>query len=487
MRFFLTLLCAVLCLNVFGQNSISWLATAPVAHKMYGNLHPRIKLDKYNNPMVVWGDDAGKAWFSKWGGESFSPPVVISQPGHEVFATSWAGPDIASRGDTVYVVYKELPEDKGHIYIKHSYDGGVNFSASVEVDTTPGSYISRFPTVSADEAGNAFVTFMKSDKGYDNQQYYVARSDDMGETFYKDTFASVVAGNRVCECSPAALVASGTAGILLYRNNLGGLRNIWASISTNGSRTFTNSLQMDSTEFYPSTCPASGPAGVIVGDTLYSVYMSGKNENAIIYLSKLSLSNPSLSVQPVTGAIPGVVMQNFPRISGVGYAAGVVWTQTSGGNNMVCLSITDDLTRGFPQVYDTVATGVMLNADVAIGGGFIYVVWEDQETHSVMYRRGVYYKKKKEVENTSMLISGQNVAQHYFTINMPDLISCAMTDATGHEFEMDISYPKSSGQCQVDTQDMEEGEYTIKAMDKDGRIYTARMHLKTMKKKGKDD
>ena len=487
MRIRLTALFTILCLPVFAQNSIGWLATAPVANKVYGNLHPRIKLDKYNNPMVVWGDEGGKAYFAKWGGESFSAPVVISQPGVNVFATSWAGPDIAAHGDTVYVTYKQIPEDKSHIFIKHSYDGGVNFSAAMEVDV-PGRDITRFPTVTTDENGNPFVTFMRVEKDYGNAHYVVARSEDMGETFLKDTLGSVMSGERVCDCSPAALVASGSAGVLLYRNNLNGTRNIWAGVSNNGSKTFNNSIRMDSTDFVPANCPASGPDGVIVGDTLYSVFSSGANENGLVYLSKLSLSHPTLSVSAVTGNIPGVVMQNYPRVSGLGYAAGIVWTQTSGGNNQVCLAVTDDLTRGFPQSYDTVAEGVMINADVAIGGGFIYVVWEDHVTRSVMFRRGVYYKKNKTVDNTSILIGQQNTTLRYFTINMPDIISCVMTDSAGKEYEMDLSYPKNPNICQINTEDMEEGQYGVKVWDKDGRIYNARIHLLAVKRaKDKDE
>lgn len=487
MRQLLTALFTILCIPVLAQNSISWLATAPVAHKIYGNLHPRIKLDKYNNPMVVWGDDGGKAYFAKWGGESFSTPIVISQSGVNVFATSWAGPDIAAHGDTVYVTYKQIPEEKSHIYIKHSYDGGVNFSAAAQVDSEY-NYITRFPTVTTDENGNPFVTYMKVDKGYDNAHYVVARSDDMGESFFKDTLASINSGDKVCDCSPAALVASGSAGVLLYRNNLGGLRNIWGGVSNNGCKTFNNALRIDSTDYVPSTCPASGPDGVIVGDTLYSVYMSGSNDNSLVYLSKLSLSYPSLTTCEVTGAITGVPKQNYPRISGIGSAAGIVWTQSSGGNNIVCLAVTDDLTKGFPKVYDTVAEGVMLNADVAIGGGFIYVVWEDQVTRSVMYRRGVYYKKNKVVDNTSILIGSQNPTMKYFTINMPDILSCVMIDSTGREYEMDISYPKNVNICQVNTDEMEEGEYGVKVWDKDGRIYNARIRLKGVKRnKDKED
>ena len=483
----LTVFFTIIAISVQAQkNVIGWLDAGPVASKVYGNLHPRIQLDKYNNPMVVWGDEGGKAYFVKWGGESFSMPSEISQPGRNVFATSWAGPDIAAKGDTVYVTYKDVSEKDGHIYIKHSYDGGVHFSAEAVVDND-NHLNNRFPTVTTDENGNPFVAYMKSDKSYEGHRYVVARSTDMGETFLRDTLVSSGVA-PVCDCSPSAMIASGTAGILLYRNNINGLRNIWGGVSINGSVSFHNTIRIDSTAYYPETCPASAPHGVIVGDTLYAVYASGKDENALVYLSKLSISQPSLITEPITGAIPGVVQQNLPRISGVNGAAAIAWTQTDGGNNYVCLSITDELAHGFPKHYDTVATGVMLNADVAIGGGFIYVVWEDQVTRSVMFRRGVYYKKKEIVENTSIIINQPDAGQKMFSIQLEDIVSCELVDAGGNHTEMDISYPKGKYFCKVMIDDMEPGKYTVKVMDKEGRTYTAQLEIKeTIRAKDKDE
>ena len=134
MRSLLTLLFTVLVAGACAQTSIGWLAPAPVANNTFGNLHPRLAMDKLNNPMVVWGDEHGKVWFAKWGGESFAAPVSLGPVSAQVFATSWAGPDIASSGDTVYVVYKEMPEETGRINIKHSYDGGKHFSIATDVD-----------------------------------------------------------------------------------------------------------------------------------------------------------------------------------------------------------------------------------------------------------------------------------------------------------------------------------------------------------------
>ena len=426
--------------------------------------------------MVVWCDEGGKAYFAKWGGEAFIAPVAINPAGTTVFATSWAGPDIAAHGDSVYVAWKQVPEETSHIYIKHSYDGGVHFSASAEVDNN-GPYLTKFPTVTTDENGNPFVTFMKVSKTDGSAQYVVARSEDMGETFLRDTTGSVQSGGNVCECSPAALVASGNAGVLLYRDNIDGWRNIWGGISINGCKSFNTGIRMDSTPYKPESCPASGPHGVIVGDTLYAVYMSGTNDNGMVYMSRLSLSRPTLTIAPVTGELPGVIMQNFPRISGIGSAAAVVWTQTAGGNNQVCLSFTPDLSDGF-QLFDTVAEGVMINADVAIGGGYIYVVWEDQVNRCVMFRRGVYYKKTVVAENTSVLINQPRKGQKYFTVNMEGILSCTLVDAGGHEYEQDVEYTNSAKVARVTLDDMDPGKYTVKLWDEKGKTFTAVVEVK---------
>lgn len=474
---FTVLLVVFLFTQSYSQKMIGWLAAGAVASKVHGNLHPRIQLDKYNNPIVVWGDDGGKVWMAKWGGESFSNPEQINIPGTQAFATSWSGPDIATHGDTVYVVYKNMPTDKGHLYITHSYDGGVHFSVPDQIDQA-GDGTAHFPVVTTDETGNPFVAFMRTLNGNEGSRYVVTRSDDLGESFKPEVPGSLINGGSACECSPAAISVSGNAGILLYRNNLSGLRNIYASLSTEGCQRFNYGMQMDSTDFVPANCPASGPDGVITGDHFYGVYTGGKADNTTVYLAHMSLSSRKLSVFPISDSTNGIVMQNFPRIAAVGTAAAAVWTQTAGGNNQVCLSFTGDISYGFPDKFDTVADGVMINADVAVGGGFIYVVWEDYVTRSVMYRRGVYTHKKGGAENTSILITSPPQGQKFFWVNQEGVLSCTLIDEKGSSYEMELSYPKGNTFCKVDTDDMEPGNYTVKVWDSEGRTFTGRVELK---------
>ena len=130
-------------------NKVIWYDPIMVADKTYGNVHPRITLDQYGKPLVLWADDDGRAFLAKWIVKDFAAPVQINTPGKHVFAEPWAGPELTSRGDTIYIVYKELPEETGHVYIKHSYDGGKHFSIETQVDDSD-RFICRFPGVGMD-------------------------------------------------------------------------------------------------------------------------------------------------------------------------------------------------------------------------------------------------------------------------------------------------------------------------------------------------
>ncbi|MBK8344100.1 MAG: hypothetical protein IPL12_12800 [Bacteroidetes bacterium] len=113
------------------------------------------------------------AYFSRWNGSEFTMPIRATPMDMEIFTASWAGPDIASYGDTIYIVFKENPEDIAPAYCVHSYDGGISFSEPVQVDGMIGDNISRFPSVTVNEEGQPIVAFMKLDSDFGNARYVV--------------------------------------------------------------------------------------------------------------------------------------------------------------------------------------------------------------------------------------------------------------------------------------------------------------------------
>jgi hypothetical protein len=281
--------------------------------------------------------------------------------------------------------------DTNHIYIIRSFNGGQNFSAPVRVDFIADS-ISRFPTVTTDATGNPIIAFMKFNASFVDSRWVVTKSTDYGKTFSVDVKASGWGGSaEVCDCCPAAIVSAGNIAAMLYRNNKNNIRDSWMGISTNNSTSFSNGCNIDNNNWMLMSCPSSGPDGVIIGNTLYSVFMNGASGNYRNYLSKSSVSAVAVnSVIGLTGSIPGLSQQNYPRIASSGNAVAIVWQQSVSGNEQLPILFTNNINNGFPAKYDTVDLADITNTDVALLNGKIFVVWQDDNSGTVKYRKGTY-------------------------------------------------------------------------------------------------
>ncbi|HEX5002608.1 MAG TPA: T9SS type A sorting domain-containing protein [Bacteroidia bacterium] len=395
LRIILSLAVVIFCSAANAQTGITWSPPQPVSSSGFGNNHPRITIDRAGNPMVVWGKSSNHSVnFSKWNGSSFTSPIQINPSGTEVATDTWMGLQIASFGDTVYVVYKEYPEapDSAHIYCVRSYNGGTSFSAPVRVSYIADS-ICRFPTVTTNMIGCPVVGFMKFDANFGNARWVVSTSSDFGLSFSPDVLASGWSGPGalVCDCCPGTVTASDNTVAMIYRDNLNNLRDSWAGISTDSGQSFNEGINIDQNNWIINSCPSSGPDGVIIGDSLYSVFMNGAGGTAAVYFSAAPLNPPSNTTSwQLNGNTPGLVNQNYPRIDHFNNAVAVVWKQVVGSADQCVLRFSPDITIGLPVSYDTVKLGNITNVDVAVSGSNVYVVWQDNNTGNVNFRSGTY-------------------------------------------------------------------------------------------------
>lgn len=389
------LLITFICISshAFAQSGITWGMGMNIANSSHGNMHPRMSLDRTGNPLVVWGRMSDEAvYFSRWNGTMFTAPAKLNPSWMTVATASWQGADIASHGDTVYVVVKRTPEmsDTNRIFIFTSFNGGVSFNTPVEIGFIADS-LSRFPTVTTDAIGNPIVSYMKFNSTFGQSRWVVTKSSDYGNTFSTDIKASGWGSSaEVCDCCPGAIVSNGNTCAMLYRDNNLNIRDIWTGISNNNATSFPSGFEVDNNNWMMMSCPSSGPDGVIIGDTLYSVFMNGGSGNYRTYLSKSSISTGTVNVSNLTGIITGLSQQNFPRITTDGNAMAIVWKQTVNGAAQLPILFTNDIANGFPAAYDTVDLNDITNSDVALANGNIFVVWQDDNSGTVKYRTGTY-------------------------------------------------------------------------------------------------
>ncbi|MEO6190394.1 MAG: T9SS type A sorting domain-containing protein [Saprospiraceae bacterium] len=393
MKFTTLLLLILWSLNVNAQSGIQWTAGMNIAANSFGNNHPRVVLNRNDQPVVIWGRGNDASVFcSYWNGTSFSNPIKLSAQ-LTIATASWMGPDIASHGDTIYVVMKEIPEGEinKNLYIVHSFDGAKTFSNPIRVDQI-GDSISRFPTVTTDALGNPIVAFMKFNKTFGESRWVVCKSTDFGNSFSKDVLASGFgSSSSICDCCPAVVVSQKDQCAMIYRDNNNNIRDTWMGVSNDNANTFTNGCNVDRNKWFIQNCPASGPDAVIIGDNVYSVFMNGSQGKNLTYFSNSSLSKVSLiSSKNLTLAISNLNGQNYPRIASYGNSVAVVWTQDVNGKAQLPLLFSKDISKGLTTNYDTVDLDNITNTDVAMNSKEIYVVWQDDNSRTIKFRSGNY-------------------------------------------------------------------------------------------------
>lgn len=466
-----------------GYNQITWSSPVTVTSgAAYGNLHPKISLNRNGDPLVLWGKNNQRAYISRWTGSSFSSPVALGNMSINFFAQSWAGPNFTTYGDTVYAVMKRTPEtvNANHIYLVRSFDGGATFSDTMRVDNID-TNMSRFPTVTTDASGNPIVAFMKFNASFQDAQYVVCKSNDYGTSYTSDVQASP-SSSEVCDCCPATVLSSGSKVAMLFRNNASNIRDIWTGVSSDGGATFPDKFEVDATNWMITSCPSSGPDGIILGDTLYSTFMSAGSGKSLVYFGKASLAGLTASHTAITGNFSGLTSQNYPRIANADSQATSVWVQNASSSRVIAYAFTDNLRAGFSgysALPGASGTGIV-NADVAMAPGVVHVVWQDDNTGAVKYCKGTYElpTTATKVMRTRDVVLYPNPASDILQLQLPKnavVVSCVAYDALGRATTLPVTTKGNSSICSVTG--MANGNYELEIVTDDKTQYSCKITI----------
>ena len=123
------------------------------------------------------------------------------------------------------------------------------------------------------------------------------------------------------------------------------------------------------------------------------------------------------------------------------------------------------------------------SVDVAIGKGHIYVIWQDDSSHNIMCRVGHYEESETNkllAENTTVALQRASNGK-YFSVSLPHLAYCMMTDADGKQYEMDMKCKKNN--CKIFTEELDPGMYIVQLHCDDEKIYTYKYEVKEVKEK----
>ena len=394
------------------QSPIVWEDTISVADgSIYGNTRPRIVLNNQDEPVVVFGRNIdGTIHTAKFNGTGFDLPVQITPNDFQSYLANWTGPEIDASGDTIMMVFKENPIQEGHVYSVRSTDGGNSFSDPLRTDSHPVG-VAWLPNIAFDNNGNPSVIYMVHDQVWLNPRYVVSHSDDGGITFNPEQEVTSIVPDEACDCCPAAIAKKDNLQALLFRNNEGSLRDMFAVKSQDGGLSFPDYENIDYLNWMINQCPSTGPDAFIDNNKLFAVSASQASGRYRCYISKTDMLNTQTPEGGFMLPAPesSVGNANFPRIHGKHDSLFVVWQAAETSNYEVYCAFGSG--ADFTSFEETksqvnlVTSGTQSNPDLYYRNGFIHVVFQDGNTGNVIYRRGrLSALGIEENQNTTLLI-----------------------------------------------------------------------------------
>ncbi len=447
--------------------------------KALGYARPRIVLNKSGAPVIIWGRANNKEIYtSTMGSGGFGMADTITPTGVYAAVQSWMGPSIGASGDTLFVAFKSQPEHTGFVYVVRSIDGGITFGDTVRVSSENWS---RFAEVSVRPGGHPQVTYMEFDPNFSDPKYVVAVSNDGGMTFSSPVDGSSTSQGEACDCCPGFILAEKQRTVVMFRNNDNNLRDMWATVSTNGGMGFNTGADIDDNNWILNSCPSSGPDAITHKDTLIAVWMSGASGYSKVNIGRADLNN--LANNSNSEITPGTFTnQNYPRIAGNGDTIAVVWQEVSAGKIEIKIMASTNGVKGLasasPVAINPSSSNYNGNPDIAYRNGVFHIVWQSNTDQTVYYRtadmRGGVGLNESEKPTIRIY---PNPAREYINITVTDMspgYNYTILNTMGAQIES--GHLEGSGTQRIEVSELPPGIYFVR-LDDERLSYTFKLTI----------
>ncbi|MBT6965970.1 MAG: exo-alpha-sialidase, partial [Flavobacteriales bacterium] len=325
-----------------------------------------------------------------WNGTSFDSAVDVV--GSDLMPTGFIGPEIAAKGDTVYLIFESFLHANHVIYLKKSFDGGLTFSDTIRVSENSNTHKFAMPNVAVREDGNPVISYMECLPNWTDWKQTVRTSFDFGTTFSAAADVSSLAPGEPCDCCQSTMVTNGNDDVfLLFRNNDTNVRNSYIAKSNDGGITFTDAQDLDDVNWVFNSCPTSSPVGAVNNDSIMVVRRNGGSGVNELYKSNVNMNDLQKSYftqldasnAPLQDKAEIASFKNSPNWSVV------VWEENRNGVKECFYSIIDDnganLNAGV--ISDTSIFGHKIEPDISYvydnNFAIVYTASTQHEVHFV--------------------------------------------------------------------------------------------------------
>ena len=344
-----------------------------------GYERPRVVMTANNSPFVIWSkSSAPKAIKArKWNGTDFDIAFDLVNAG--LMPTGFIGPEIAAKGDTVYLIFESLLHNNHVIYLKRSFDGGLTFSDTIRVSDNSNTHKFAMPNISVSEDGNPVVSYMECLPNWTDWKQMVKTSFDFGMSFSLAADVSALAPGEPCDCCQSTLVTNGGNVYLLFRNDDVNVRNSYIAKSNDDGLTFTDTEDLDDINWLLNACPTSSAVGAVLGDSIMVVRRNGGSGVNELYKSNVNKDDLQKSYFTQVESV-GSSLQDKAEIATDLNNFIAVWEENRNGNKECFYSVIggDGKSLCNGVISDTTTFGHKIAPDITYGGPYL-------ETFSVVY------------------------------------------------------------------------------------------------------
>ena len=383
------LLIFLLSIPTFIFSQLTFGPEIQISDNITGYGRPRMAITANDIPVIIWFKEGGNQSIkiSRGNGNgTFTVPIDVVSSDFE--PTGFIGPEIAAKGDTVYIAFICGALSNNTIMIKKSFDGGLTFSDTIRVSPKDNNFKYAMPNVAVMEDGNPVVTYMRSSSTWTDWEQMVNVSTDFGLTFPNEVDGSALANGEPCDCCKSSVVTFENNVFLIFRNDESNIRNMYISKSTDGGMSFTSVEDLDDIDWIINSCPTSSGYGVVNGDSILIVRRNGGTGVHQLYFSNVDKNTLQKEYYRELSPI-GTGLQDMPAVAGDDNVVGVVWQDARSGNNSCYFTYSttgiNNLGNTF-EMSDSTAIGHKTHADIEYSNGVFYFVYRYNSGHSIMYK-----------------------------------------------------------------------------------------------------
>lgn len=192
------------------------------------------------------------------GGATFNTANKVAAPAKLALGMR-RGPRIAAHGDrvTVTMIGDEL-------FAFSSLDGGKTWSAPVTINDVSTAAREGLHDLGCAPDGGLFVTWLDLRNGA--TELWGAASSDGGRTWSKNQQVYHSSDKSICECChPTATFDADGNFAVMWRNSVGGSRDMWMTTRAKGAVQFTAARKLGEGTWKLSGCPMDGGKIVALG------------------------------------------------------------------------------------------------------------------------------------------------------------------------------------------------------------------------------